>query len=76
MTELAVTMEQLIEAVKVLTGKFDTLQNEKVAKLSEKVAVMDTNLNRLSSIVYGSAAAIALQLLGALIAGVIWAIKK
>jgi hypothetical protein len=76
MTELAVTMEQLIEAVKVLTGKFDTLQNEKVAKISEKVAVMDTNLSRIQSIVYGSAAAIAVQLLAALVAGLIWAIKK
>jgi len=76
MTELAVTMENLIDAVKVLTGKVELLQNEKVAHISEKVAVMDTNLNRLQSIVYGSAAAIALQLLAALVAGLVWAIRK
>lgn len=76
MTVLAVTMDQLIDAVKVLTGKLDTLQNEKVASMSEKMAVMETNLNRIQAIVYGSAAAIGLQLLAALVAGLIWAIKR
>lgn len=76
MTVLAVTMDQLIDAVKVLTGKLDTLQNEKVASMSEKMAVMETNLNRIQAIVYGSAAAIGLQLLAGLVAGLIWAIRR
>lgn len=45
MTELAVTMEQLIEAVKQVSTKLDKLQDEKVQSLSERIAVMDERLS-------------------------------
>lgn len=76
MTELAVTMENLITAVQALTAKVDSLQNEKVAQMSEKIAVMESNLNRIQSIVYGSATAIALQILAAVVTATIWLLKK
>jgi hypothetical protein len=45
MTELAVTMEQLIDAVKGLSIKLDKLQDEKVQSLSERLAVAEERLN-------------------------------
>jgi CRISPR/Cas system-associated endonuclease Cas3-HD len=44
MTELAVTLDQLIVAVKVLTVKLDKLQDEKVQVLSEQMARADERL--------------------------------
>lgn len=76
MTELAVTMEQLIEAVKVLTQKFDALRDEKVAQMSEKIAVMETNLSRVQTVVYGALAAVGIQTLAGLAGLLVWLIKK
>ncbi len=45
MTELAVTLDQLIDAVKGLSAKLDKLQDEKVQQLSERMAVIDERLS-------------------------------
>lgn len=76
MTELAVTMEQLTTAVQILNSQFGVLRDEKVADISVKLAIMETNLGRLQTIVYTALAAVGLQALAGLSGLLIWAIKR
>lgn len=62
--------------IAALATKLDDLQDTRVAKVITEQAVMQTNLNLLQKIVYGTIAAVAIQVLGGLSALIIWLIKK
>lgn len=76
MTELAVTMETLTSAVQNLTTKFDALRDDKVAGMVTEVAVISSKLDRLQNVVYGTLAAVGIEILGGLAALLLWLIKR